>query len=314
LASLYDKATNEISLLQSFVDYWLIWEYGSDPRFAYNIDIAERSRNSLEKMYQETRSRLSAACKDLICLPLDATEPQLSIMNLPSPQFFHRTVCDFIQSPEIQSMIQAELPEHFQGDRIFHLLNLAKLKTIASAGSLQDRQRFVEMITRISVDKVHPDRNEEFVLQVQEVTALLLPQSQQGPATDSGYASMGKADNTAGSATGNIDVASFDVDDTASVYSQGTLDGSYDLADDRKIDYASAFAQSMIENMNTDGLNFATDTDRISGDMANQLRDFSRILRRKANDSTKKQSIAFIRKERRSVKSHCRHATQMAEY
>ena len=159
--------------LSSWIDYWLIKQnpYGLvDPRFAYDLEILQVTAETLEKMVLETRSFLNAVCKDLLCIPnqdsaeqYDPAAPDGSSVQV---QFLHRTVYDFLQTEDIQNALHTHVPHHFKDTRIFHLLNLARLKVILdvpygrSNGTICN---FLERTAAMSITVTHSDLCKEYV-------------------------------------------------------------------------------------------------------------------------------------------------------
>jgi hypothetical protein len=71
-------------------------------------------------MIDQTRNMLCSARKDLLYISKIAEKPWTTKVD-----FLHRTVYDF---QKMQQLLNDGTPEHFRSERIFHLLNLARIK------------------------------------------------------------------------------------------------------------------------------------------------------------------------------------------
>ncbi|KAK4541520.1 hypothetical protein LTR36_007966 [Oleoguttula mirabilis] len=133
-----------------FIDYWLIRQspHGlADEKFAYDARIRKLSVDEWKTMRSETQVMLSAACKDLLCLPLVSNSHTLDAEN--RVQFLDRTVYDFLQTTEMYQTLEERVPAHFRDSRILHLISLARLKcSLADISTAADLEVFKKAVRR----------------------------------------------------------------------------------------------------------------------------------------------------------------------
>lgn len=126
LAFMFAQESGPFQETSTFVDFWLIGQspFGlSDPEFAYNTLLKEVTQVEVIKMINRTKNMLCSACKDLLCVAKTALNPLTTKVA-----FLHRTVYDFLADGRMQQLLDEGIPEHFKSTRIFHLLNLARVK------------------------------------------------------------------------------------------------------------------------------------------------------------------------------------------
>lgn len=85
LACMYSAENGPAKAASTFVDYWLICQQPdglADDTFPYAYPARGVSLDEWDAMRADTRATLSAACKDLLCLPKNSTQVE----------FLHRTV------------------------------------------------------------------------------------------------------------------------------------------------------------------------------------------------------------------------------
>jgi hypothetical protein len=130
LACLYAEpdCLEEAREASNFLDFWFIRQDPRgihDPNFFHNTQPwpVPNDMKAWERMRRETQATLSAACKDLLYIP-ERSEGNPLWWKV---EFLHRTVYEFLQTDEMQSLIEANVPAHFIDGRILHLLSLGRL-------------------------------------------------------------------------------------------------------------------------------------------------------------------------------------------
>ena len=113
----------------SFVTFWLLSQgLLENPRFAVDLDIQCFSTNEQPlRMYEDTRTFLSACCKDFLCLrPLRAGFD--NSFKYGRVEFLHRTVFDFLENEDMKQLIDGNIPAHFKHRLLLSRLALAHIK------------------------------------------------------------------------------------------------------------------------------------------------------------------------------------------
>ena len=165
LACLYVNSPN----VATFVDFWLIRQHPgglATPRFPYEYHIETVSSSKWYDMILETRTMLSAACKDLLMLPYVESREDAATIQV---QFLHRTVYDFLQTKDISRSINQDIPTHFGDSRILHLLNLVRLKFKNSDCTERKTLSWLNKTLEMSIQEQHPDLNEEYVSEFESI-------------------------------------------------------------------------------------------------------------------------------------------------
>ncbi|KAK5729347.1 hypothetical protein LTR17_012072 [Elasticomyces elasticus] len=138
LACLYAGADDTTRSVSSFIDYWFIRQSPQgllSPTFADAHLPRAILPAELEQMQLDTQATLSAACKDLLCLPhhmpFNLSQLPANRVELRAPvkvEFLHRTVHDFLRTDEMTAMLDIAVPAHFLDGHVLHLLELASLR------------------------------------------------------------------------------------------------------------------------------------------------------------------------------------------
>ena len=156
----------------SWIDFWLIRQSPSglsSPEFAYELAIEGLSLQRLEKRVNETRTFLSAVCKDLLWLPKHNVQDHFPIPFHKRVVFLHRSVYDFLKAENIQAMLKDQVPDHFKNGKITHQLNLARLKLAMLSAYGPSIQTYLERTARPSLTEAHPALSKKFVQAFEEV-------------------------------------------------------------------------------------------------------------------------------------------------
>ena len=166
LACKYVDEGGSANSISSWLDYWLISQDPqglADPRFPYKIDIKELAVEESSKMLRDTRTFLSATCKDLLYLPRRDLQ-RLSTEPI-QVQFLHRTVYDFLNMGHMKELLEAQVPPHFRDSRIIHLLNLARVKfcNITATRIPETAYSLLESTANISLVVAQPELCNDYV-------------------------------------------------------------------------------------------------------------------------------------------------------
>lgn len=161
LACLYAQEGSDMKKLSRFTHFWLIGQspYGlSNPQFGDQYDTQYVSFPTLDEMRTETRRMLSAACKDLLCLP----HRRSSSIAMDQVEFLHRTVYDFLHIDSVWRNLDQRVPPHFKDSRILHLLNITRLK-LRLPDSNAAIMSELDALAKLLIETAHPDLNERYV-------------------------------------------------------------------------------------------------------------------------------------------------------
>ena len=168
-----------LGVSKSWLDFWLIRQSPqglTNPSFPFELAIEGLSVESLEMRISETRTFLSAVCKDLLWLPkaedirqyypMDCSPADPPIIRV---EYLHRSVYDFLKADNIQAMLKSHVPAHFDDGQIFHQLNLARLKLAILWSGAQGKHMWLQQTARESLTQPHPALNRTFVQAFEEV-------------------------------------------------------------------------------------------------------------------------------------------------
>ncbi|KAK5120709.1 hypothetical protein LTR85_006067 [Meristemomyces frigidus] len=150
----------------NWTDFWFIRQYPkglAEPSLVYDCVVRKVSPTTRTAMEAETRSMLSAACKDLLCCPSHTNA---------SVQFLHRTVHDFLQAEDMQKQLDENVPAHFKSSRIFHLFNLLRLKLILPTTTESDESKGLRDAVGMFVDMPVTLFNEAYVAAFEKTLCL----------------------------------------------------------------------------------------------------------------------------------------------
>ena len=124
-------------------------------------------------MVGETRTFLSATCKDLLWIPkeksLDSLDPHQQSGQKVQIQFLHRTVYDFLSTDRMQALLETVVPAHFCDRRILYLLNLARLKFNMPLPFMSSKLFFFHNTANMSLGEAHAALCNEFVSEFEKV-------------------------------------------------------------------------------------------------------------------------------------------------
>ena len=167
-----------LGVSKSWLDFWLIRQSPqglTNPNFPFELAIGGLSIESLERAVAETRTFLSAVCKDLLWLPKAKDIRQYHPMGhsrdrpLIRVEYLHRSVYDFLKADNIQAMLKSHVPAHFDDGQIFHQLNLARLKLAILWSGGRWKHLWLQETARESLTLPHPALNKTFVQAFEEV-------------------------------------------------------------------------------------------------------------------------------------------------
>jgi hypothetical protein len=137
----------DFALLCNYMDSGLSWL--TDPGFASNLPCVTITPDEGNKIIQKTFALLRGPCRDL--LDYSIYSPGYHNMDHRSTviTFTHRTVFDYLHTPEMQVLLSEHTPNHFKDAHFPHNMKVAACKTIMADpddlhGSSYERHALVE--------------------------------------------------------------------------------------------------------------------------------------------------------------------------
>jgi len=111
---------------QSLITLWFLDEGEEDPEYAFKEKVKPLSIEQLTYMEDQMKRRLQARCKGLLEVHEDSYPHRCLRYRV---DFLHRTVRDYLLTPDMQKMLKTRLPENFETRILFCKALLAQLKT-----------------------------------------------------------------------------------------------------------------------------------------------------------------------------------------
>jgi hypothetical protein len=133
IALLEDRRVCHYALLCNYIDSGQSWL--TDPGFASNMPCVTITSDEVYKIAQKTFALLRGCCRDLLnCPPPSASMPAYNwhkFMSI-SIEFTHRTVFDYLHTPEMQVLISEHAPVHFKDPYFRNSLDVAVWRMIVT--------------------------------------------------------------------------------------------------------------------------------------------------------------------------------------
>lgn len=130
--------------LCSISDFTLVFQYTdsgvswlTDPNFCSTLPCSTCTLDELEDIIQKTAQRLNGCCRDLITCSSWCRPPVIGVYDTVCTgryhtagfiKFTHRTIFDFLHTPEMQSTLERHIPKHFMEDSFQDQLRIAACK------------------------------------------------------------------------------------------------------------------------------------------------------------------------------------------
>ncbi|KAM0699420.1 hypothetical protein Q7P36_001468 [Cladosporium allicinum] len=124
---------SQYALLCKYTDTGVPWLV--DPDFASNMPCTTITPTELTEIVRKTINFLKVSCRDILnCRMPTPREPgrewSAFINDLPPVDFVHRTVFDYLHTPEMQLLLAKHSPDHFKDVLFPRELDLAVCKTV----------------------------------------------------------------------------------------------------------------------------------------------------------------------------------------
>jgi hypothetical protein len=119
------------ALLCNYMDSGRSWL--TDPGFVSNLPCVTITPDELDKIIQKTFAFLRGCCRDLLDCPLrSASEPGYNWDDFINTaiELTHRTVFDYLHTPEMQVLLSEHTPNHFKDAHFLQNLDVAACKTV----------------------------------------------------------------------------------------------------------------------------------------------------------------------------------------
>lgn len=135
LAYLYADDDDIAAECSSYLDFALLEQSPTgleNPQYLWDRGPQALSAEGFVALVRKTRTFLSACCKDLLVvnIPRDSTAIEACAADpcTVKVQFLHRTVFEYLGTPERQSQLRQLVPKCYKDGSVFHILNIGKLK------------------------------------------------------------------------------------------------------------------------------------------------------------------------------------------
>lgn len=177
LAFMYAEGHDAAATCSSYLDFEFIGRsLGglNDTRFLWMLEPRKLSAPAFLNLAKSTRKFLSAACKDLLVLPIPSWRSARYLAEDPSlakVQFLHRTVFDYLKSSGRIHKYEQKVPLCFKNGSVFHLVNMGKLKSVWDLQPVALSPYFVRQVA-FSLDHCWPGLNVDFIDQMRKCQPL----------------------------------------------------------------------------------------------------------------------------------------------
>jgi hypothetical protein len=169
----------DFALLCNYMDCGLSWL--TDRGFASNLPCVTITPDEGNKIVQKTFALLRGPCRDL--LDYSQLSPGYHAMDFmcTTIAFTHRTIFDYLHTPEMQVLLGEHTPNHFKDAHFPHNMKVAACKTVMADpddlyGSFGDWQALIECATSL-VDWTRSEDRETKILENGVYSSLGLAQA-----------------------------------------------------------------------------------------------------------------------------------------
>ena len=160
LAYLYAEDHDEAAACSSFLDFELIGRKSTgvkDPQYLWALEPQACSPEEFVSLIEATRKFLSACCKDLLVVDSPRTQRHARACSGDQArvkvQFLHREVFEYIKRSSHRQWLEEAVPQCFKDKSVFHLLNMAKLKSSYHACPLDSVSKYFDRQCQFSLGR-----------------------------------------------------------------------------------------------------------------------------------------------------------------
>lgn len=126
--ALLDDSTNlcHFALLCNYKDSGVPWV--TDPEFVKNLPYTMVRLDEVTQIACKTANFLAICCRDILgCSSYDLEQKWSDTSRV---NFVHRTVFDYLHTPEMQLLLDEHIPDHFKDSHFFNSLDVAACKML----------------------------------------------------------------------------------------------------------------------------------------------------------------------------------------